>query len=268
LGFVEGLKAAGFSLAEAMEAGYLLPELVRCGYASTELLNAGFTSAQVVSSLTAAKAAGMTAGQLKLAGYTLAEMKKAGYTAAEAKQAGYTLAEMKRAGYGDELDSPPTGRPFYVKHTDGPHAGKYWMLPDDKWQRSHGFGACKAISPMAADKSSALTFTRHTAAPPARTSSRKASGSQWFVLKEAGGRYVSYCWGTHQIVTYPSGTDWGSHGQALQFCCVDGSMKTDPGASGEADPPYEERFVMAASAYDSLAATATEKNTGFIFELA
>ena len=42
LGYVEGLKAAGFSLADAMEAGYLLPELVRCGYAREELLGAGF----------------------------------------------------------------------------------------------------------------------------------------------------------------------------------------------------------------------------------
>ena len=98
LGYVEGLKAAGFSLADAMEAGYLLPELVRCGYAREELLGAGFSTTQVLASLSAAKVAGHTDG-LKAAGFSLADAMEAGYLLPELVRCGYAREELLGAGF-------------------------------------------------------------------------------------------------------------------------------------------------------------------------
>ena len=62
-GYVEGLKAAGYTCAEAKAAGYTLQEIRMTGYTYAEARTAGYT-------------------KLKAAGYTCAEAKAARLTCA------------------------------------------------------------------------------------------------------------------------------------------------------------------------------------------
>ena len=71
-GYVEGLKQAGYTCAEAKQAGYTCAEAKRAGYVDG----------------------------LKQAGYSCGEAKAAGYSFEEAKAAGYTKREMSRDGDG------------------------------------------------------------------------------------------------------------------------------------------------------------------------
>ena len=91
MGMVQGLKAAGYTCAEAKQAGYTCAEARQGGYTCAEAKQGGYTFAEM-------KQGGYVEG-LKAAGYTLAEVKQVGYTLAEMKQGGYTCAEMKQAGF-------------------------------------------------------------------------------------------------------------------------------------------------------------------------
>ena len=110
-GYVEGLKAAGFTCTEVKAAGFLTSEVARAGYGADEAKAAGFFKtieeakvAGYVEGLKAGgfsglKAAGFTCAEAKRGGFSLNEMRQAGYTCSEAKQAGYTCAEAKQGGY-------------------------------------------------------------------------------------------------------------------------------------------------------------------------
>jgi len=71
MGMVQGLKAAGYTCAEAKQAGYTCAEAKQAGYVEG----------------------------LKAAGYTCAEAKQAGFNPRECMQAGFTSQEGVAAGY-------------------------------------------------------------------------------------------------------------------------------------------------------------------------
>jgi len=110
-GYVEGIKAAGFTCKEARTAGFLTSEAARAGYGADEAKAAGFfqtieeaKEAGYVEGLKAGgfsgpKDAGFTCEEAKRGGFSLTEIKQAGYSCAEAKKAGYSCAEAKQAGY-------------------------------------------------------------------------------------------------------------------------------------------------------------------------
>merc|ERR1712118_284353 len=102
----------------------------------------------------------------------------------------------------------------------------------------------------------------HDAAPPAATSTRKVGGAKWFALKDSDGNYVSWCWGTCQLCTYPldESHQWGSYESAAQLCFVDGTLEVDIGATVGADPPYDQQFVT-----EKLFANGTVKSVGIAF---
>ena len=72
-GYVEGLKAAGYTCAEAKQAGYTLAEMKQGGYTLVEM---------------------------KAAGYSSRDVKAAGFGPQEAFQAGYSKDDTSRDRYG------------------------------------------------------------------------------------------------------------------------------------------------------------------------
>jgi len=88
-GYVEGLKAGGFSGLKA--AGFTCAEAKRGGFSLWESRQGGYTCSE-------AKQAGYVEG-LKAAGYTCAEAKQAGFTCAEARHAGFNPRECMQVGF-------------------------------------------------------------------------------------------------------------------------------------------------------------------------
>ena len=99
-GYVEGLKAGGFS--GLKQAGFTLAEAKRAGFTLTEARKEGYTCAE------AKQAYNITCAEAKQAGYTCAEAGRAGYSMAEVKRAGFSFVDAHRAGYPAGFDGSET----------------------------------------------------------------------------------------------------------------------------------------------------------------
>ena len=82
-GFVEGLKAGGFSIQDVMSVRYTLVDVM-----------AGYSAAQIQAALQAT-----SLKEMKAAGYSCSEAKAAGYMPWECSEAGYSYQEGCAAGY-------------------------------------------------------------------------------------------------------------------------------------------------------------------------
>ena len=78
-GFIDGIKAAGYTIKEAKVAGFSFEGLRLAGFACAEV----------------ADTCKMTCHEARVAGYTAAECKAAGWSWKEIEQSGYSIRQVK-----------------------------------------------------------------------------------------------------------------------------------------------------------------------------
>eukprot|EP00325_Prymnesiales_sp_UTEX-LB-985_P002783 CAMPEP_0174705770 /NCGR_PEP_ID=MMETSP1094-20130205/8869_1 /TAXON_ID=156173 /ORGANISM="Chrysochromulina brevifilum, Strain UTEX LB 985" /LENGTH=1050 /DNA_ID=CAMNT_0015903971 /DNA_START=465 /DNA_END=3614 /DNA_ORIENTATION=+ len=92
-GYVEGLKAAGYSIGEMEGAGYSLREMTLAGFSTEGLLQAGYSIAEM-------SAAGFSSEEMKAAGCTAMGMRAAGHAVEELVAGGlFTVQDLERQAF-------------------------------------------------------------------------------------------------------------------------------------------------------------------------